>query len=101
MAATEGAPAGVDAEVLTRVVRRALRSPGADVVEWAWQPIAYQQVWQTTGGVHRFSGVALDRGERRPWQLILKIAHSPAAASASGVLQATAEPGSPNYWKRE
>jgi hypothetical protein len=94
------APPGLDAAALTPVVRRLLGSRTAEVLDWECRPLGYAQVWQTTGGVHRVLGTAVDRGVRSPWSLILKIASAPPPGS-TGFLAGTAEPGSTDYWKRE
>jgi hypothetical protein len=98
---TDGA-GGLDRAALTPVVRRALGRPTVELVDWECRPIGYPRAWQTTAGVYRVHGTALDRGQRLPWRLVLKIACAPPVGGPThGPSVGTREPGSLNYWKRE
>jgi hypothetical protein len=99
MADPRPAPA-LDRAVLEPVVRRLLASPTAEVLDWECSPLGYQQVWQTTAGIHLVHGSALDRGARRSWRLVLKIACAPPHGQEGGAA-GTVAPGSTDYWKRE
>jgi hypothetical protein len=102
MAGDTERPLPVDRAALTPVVRRALGSAAAEVLDWTSQPLGHRAVWATTAGLHRFSGMAADRGQHRAWSCILKIARIPAPPGASYAVTAGGrDPGSASYWKGE
>lgn len=80
----------VDREVLTPVVRQALRSSAAEVLAWQARPGGLVFTPQT-GGVHRFDGTARLGDQTVPWSVVLKVA-MPFGLD---------DPTSSHYWKRE
>jgi hypothetical protein len=64
----------VDRATMTRLVRRALRSAVAEVIDWVYAPLAYAAVNPASVGLYRFAGAARIRGTARPWSMVLKIA---------------------------
>jgi hypothetical protein len=67
----------IDRATLTPVVRKALRSDTAEVMEWECRPI-YGAGF--IAGIFRFSGRARDQGSDVPWSLILKSINTTAAS---------------------
>ena len=60
-------PNALDREALSPVVRRVLRSDTAELTTWEIGTMKHHPVWQSTGGLYRLSGTALDGGAERPW----------------------------------
>jgi hypothetical protein len=67
----------IDSAMLTDLVRRALSSTTAEIRHWEHYPISYINTEESNLGLHRFNGIALDRGENRPWSIVLKAVHAP------------------------
>ena len=79
----------IDTDTLTPLVRQALGSETAEVVDWHSEQI---HAGATRASILRFAGDAEDRGDLVPWSLILKIA--PFSPDRD-------DPSSRLYWKRE
>jgi hypothetical protein len=62
----------VDAAALEGPVRSLLRDPAAHVTEWSHEPIAYDFLNPSSGGVYRFTGSA----SGADWSLVLKVSRS-------------------------
>jgi len=67
----------IDSAILTDPVRQALGSTTAEFRHWEHHPISYINTEESNLGLHRFNGFALDRGENRPWSIVLKAVHAP------------------------
>lgn len=67
----------IDSAILTDPVRQALGSTTAEIRHWEHHPISYINTEESNLGLHRFNGFALDRGENRPWSIVLKAVHAP------------------------
>lgn len=68
---------GIDRATMTPVVRRALRSDAAEVIDWRHEPLSYADVNPASAGLYRFAGAAREQGVVRPWSMVLKIARPP------------------------
>lgn len=88
----------VDKTLLTPLVRAALESSHAEVVEWQVVPITQGRV--SPAGVYRIRGTAQDQRQTRPWSLMLKEVSASALSSHAGN-NASDDPSSAFYWKRE
>jgi hypothetical protein len=84
------ADTGIDVDALTPVVRTALGSAQAKIVEWSTQPILGGLDRAST--VHRVSGTARVRAQREAWSVVLKIVRPSPGQT---------EPTSPYFWLRE
>ncbi len=62
---------GIDAAILTPIVRRALGRETIEVTDWDCQPIHGGA--SMTSQIFRFTGHGRDQGETVPWSLILKV----------------------------
>ncbi len=98
-------PGGLNRDILTPPVRRALADDAAKIVDWRHEPLGYTVRTPVAGGVYRLTGHADARGAVHPWSLVLKICRSPAGRTwPDGRI---APPGwgmSPThsqYWRRE
>lgn len=89
---------GLDHATLTPIVRAALESSSAEVVDWQVIPITQGRA--SAAGVYRISGNAAEQSETRHWSLILKEV-SASALSAYKDNNASDDPSSSWYWKRE
>ena len=67
----------IDSATLRDPVRRALGSSTAEIRGWVHQPINYIVTETANLGLHRFKGVARDRGEDCPWSIVLKAVDAP------------------------
>jgi hypothetical protein len=68
----------LERSAITPLVRRAMRSPTVEVLDWSVNPI---HSGDGEGlGVYRFVGSAEDHGRRMPWSLVLKAFGAPAEA---------------------
>ena len=90
----------VDAALLTPLARQVLADDNAQVLAWAYQPVAggMAHAAGASYGIYRFRGQAHSQGQVRPWSLILK---ATAAAVVNGGNMASADISDLNYWKRE
>src|SRR5213593_379846 len=69
----------IDASALETPVRDALGDPAASVVDWRFEPVGYDFLNPSSGGVYRFTGSAERTGGSVPWALILKVTRSAAS----------------------
>src|SRR3954468_23593360 len=83
---------------LTPIVRLALESSSAEVVEWRVFPITQGRA--SPAGVYRIAGTAQDQGQTRPWSLMLKELSATALSAHEGN-NASDDPTESFYWKRE
>ena len=67
----------IDRDLLTSPVLAAIGSSTAEVRRWEHEPISYINTEDANLGVHRFRGMAEDRGEIRPWSIMLKAVRAP------------------------
>jgi hypothetical protein len=67
----------IDGATLTSLVRQALNSLTAEILQWEHEPVSYINTEESNLGVHRFRGTAEDRGEVRPWSILLKAVRAP------------------------
>ena len=88
----------LDHSTLSPIVRAALGSSSAEVVEWHVIPITQGRA--SAAGVFRIAGTADDQGKTRPWSLMLKEV-SASALSAHEGNNSSDDPASHSYWKRE
>ena len=65
----------IDQALLTPLVWSAVGSHTIEVIDWKYNRLygGVNDQGTSTTGVFRFAGSGLERGERRPWSLILKI----------------------------
>ena len=90
----------IDRASLEPVVCRALGSPGAEILEWRVEPVGGGiGVALGAGALHRVAGIAKDQGATKPWSLVRKLLHPPAATT--GLSTGRAVPNHQFYWKRE
>ncbi|HSC91545.1 MAG TPA: hypothetical protein VLB86_07820 [Gaiellaceae bacterium] len=68
----------IDAALLEGPVRSVLGDPSARVVEWRHEPVGYDFLNPSSGGVYRFEGTATGTGRAVPWRLVLKVTRSAA-----------------------
>lgn len=68
--------AAIDAHALAEPVRRLLGDPGARVTQWRQEPIGYDFLNPSSGGVYRFAGEADGAAGGSSWRLILKVTRS-------------------------
>lgn len=88
----------IDRAALEPVVRRVLGREAAVVDEWRATPLGGGMGAELGLGVPiRFSGTAIDRGDTRPWSLVLKVLRHPPASGPASLL----DPGNQLYWRRE
>lgn len=73
MTATQAHPA-LDAEALTRTVRKALGQPALYLNDWRCTPLPGHISNPATGGLYRVAGSGQDAQRQVTWSLILKIA---------------------------
>src|SRR3712207_1461846 len=75
----------LDRAELTEPVRGALGSATAQVAAWS-HDLLYGGMGVAHGNsaVYRIAGAARDRGEAKPWSLVLKILRDPSHGPASG-----------------
>ena len=91
---------GIDRATLEPVVRRALGSTGAKVLEWRSEPLGGGAGAALGAGVlHRIAGTADDHGANRTWSLVRKRLRPPVDSEA-GFMSGTV-PSHQFYWKRE
>ncbi len=83
--------ASITTATLTPLVRGALDSETAEVIEWGHDPVAGGTGFNA--GIYRFSGTANVRGETARWSMILK-----SIRLIGGVVE---EPADIRYWKCE
>ncbi|NOZ28124.1 MAG: hypothetical protein GXP39_08750 [Chloroflexi bacterium] len=81
---------GLDAPKLTPIVRRALNSPTATVIDWQQERVSSGVGLGTA--VYRLTGQAQDNGQTIPWSLILKALYP---------ISGQDDPTHWFYWKRE
>ena len=67
----------IDSDILSDPVQQFLDSPGAEILHWQHRPISYINTEASNLGIHRFHGIAQDRGRERPWSIVLKAVHAP------------------------
>jgi hypothetical protein len=89
----------IDRASLEPVVRRALGSPGAEILEWRVEPVGGIGVDIGASALHRVAGIAKVQGASTPWSLVRKLLHPPAAIT--GLSTGRAVPNHQFYWKRE
>ena len=70
----------LDAGQLAPPVRDLLADASARVATWRCEPVAYDFLNPSSGGVYRFRGTAETASGEREWSLILKVTRSPDAA---------------------
>ncbi len=88
----------LDTATLNPVVRTIIENSTAEVESWEVTPI--KQGKASTAGVYRITGRAQEQNDTVPWSLVLKESHA-AALSAYAGNNASDDPTSPWYWKRE
>ncbi len=88
----------LDQTTLTPIVRAALHSSNAEVVDWHLVPIIQGRA--SAAGVYRIAGSAKEQGKTRPWSLMLKEVCA-SALSAHEDNNASDDPSNSGYWKRE
>ncbi len=86
-------PGPIDSELLTPIVRRALGSQSANILEWRIDRLHHVAVIPATGGLYRLSGTVRDGDAILPWSLVLKVVLAPAEGGD--------DEKRPLYWKRE
>jgi hypothetical protein len=86
----------IDSEDLTPIVRQALNSPNARVLDWQSTALIGGSAHAVTGGIgiYRFFGTAQIEDQVLPWSVVLK-------ARSSASKQAVHDPTSLHYWRRE
>jgi hypothetical protein len=67
----------IDSSLLLDVVRKDLRQPTLELVDWSVTPLRHEKVIETTGGLYCFKGTGLVGGQVMPWSLVLKIVQRP------------------------
>ncbi|MGE5691968.1 MAG: hypothetical protein ACM33B_15565 [Pseudomonadota bacterium] len=72
--------ASLGAARLEAPVRSALGDATARVTAWRHEPVAYDFLNPSSGGVYRFRGTAATGAGNREWSLVLKVTRSPDAA---------------------
>jgi hypothetical protein len=88
----------MDHTILTPLVRLALESSRAEVVDWHVTPIIQGRA--SPAGVYRVTGTAQDLGQTRSWSLILKELSASSLSEHEGN-NANDDPSKSFYWKRE
>ena len=92
------APAGLDIEALTPVVRGALRTDTASVADWSIAPMRSDDVHFGGGKLFVVSGTAMDRGSTLPWSVVLKPV---AREDEDRAMDPSEQADDYAYWKRE
>jgi hypothetical protein len=82
----------LDRGKLTDIVRKALDNEMVELLDWQINPLDFEPLMPTTGGLYRVAGTARDHGEHVSWSLILKVLVSSKPYD---------DPSHPYYWKRE
>ena len=96
----QGGEAGIDLSSLAPVVRRALGTSDAAVVDWRAVPIGGGMgAALGAGTLHRVSGTARTGDAARSWSLVRKRLRPP--AGGAGFSLSGDDPGAQTYWKRE
>jgi hypothetical protein len=67
----------IDSTMLAQPVRQTLDSASAEISDWEHHPISYINTEEASLGLHRFKGIARDRGEERAWSIVLKAVKAP------------------------
>ena len=67
----------INSAMLTGPVHQALGSVTAEIRDWEHYPISYINTEEASLGLHRFKGIARDRGEERAWSIVLKAVKAP------------------------
>ena len=91
----------VDATLLTPLVRKALGSRGARVVDWSYSTMSEGRINPVTAGLVLFRGTARDGTRQVPWSLVLKAIHWVDLSGTPLGQHYMDEPSDWNYWKRE
>lgn len=92
------APADLDVEALTPVVRAALRSDTASVADWSIDPLRSNDVHFGGGKLFVVSGTAIDRGSSMHWSVVLKPV---AREDEDRAMDPSEQADDYAYWKRE
>jgi len=84
----------LDQIALTPIVRLALESETAELLNWSCDRVygGAGQVGAVLSGVYRFAGKARDQDRTIDWSLVLKVV---------GTKATNDDPSEPRYWKRE
>ena len=90
----------IDELTLTPIVRQVLRRDGVHLLHWQVSQLGGGAGNPVSMGLYRFAGSGLDRDERVPWSVILKIIQSPANVGWKNMGEGD-DPTHWNYWKRE
>jgi hypothetical protein len=88
----------VDGETLTPIVRTILKNEKAALTEWQSHQIVHGK--GSSAPVYRIRGTAQVEDASLPWSLILKEIHTASNSEYAGN-NATEDPMSHHYWKRE
>lgn len=91
-------PIELDEDALTPVVRAAIRSRDAALIDWEVQPLGFTDVHFGAGKLFLVTGTAGDRGSSRAWSVVLKPVAREDDARAMDPSEA---PDDYAYWKRE
>ncbi|MFZ0547385.1 MAG: phosphotransferase [Candidatus Promineifilaceae bacterium] len=83
----------MDRVTLTEIVRKVQDCPDLSIVDWTVEPLTHEKVISTTGGLFRFSGLALHKQKELPWTVVLKCINNPKPRKQ--------RPRGWSYWKRE
>lgn len=90
----------IDKSMLTPIVRQALQRDRVEVMDWQVSQLGGGAGNPVSLGLYRFAGSGLDRDERVPWSVILKIIQSPANVGWTNMGEGDDQTHW-NYWKRE
>ena len=91
-------PLGLDVDVLTPVVRAAVRSDTASITEWSVAPLRSDDVHFGGGKLFVVDGTAIDHGSAMRWSVVLKPV---AREDDERAMDASDRADDYAYWRRE
>jgi hypothetical protein len=68
---------GMDQAVLIEVVRKDQHNPDLVILDWTVEPLSYEKIIDTTGGLFCFSGQCQGTEGIQPWKVVLKCINNP------------------------
>lgn len=90
----------IDETELTLIMRQALRSDNAQLVDWRVTQLGGGAGNPVSAGLYRVAGSATDQNQRLDWSVVLKTIQSPANVGWENMGEGD-DPTHWNYWRRE
>lgn len=90
----------IDIVTLTPIIRKSLKFNDFQILNWSVHQLGGGAGNPVSFGLYRFEGIGLNKNEKTPWSIILKIIQSPANVGAVNLGEGD-DPSHWNYWRRE